>query len=115
VTEQASTGDRVCDDCGQNNPVWFAPVALWNRVVGGPEAKGDPGGVLCPICFIRRAEGAGVRPTAWIVQPEEGPRPPTLDALTRAHIGRVLASKGMGDFGVRQSLEEIEAILGALP
>ena len=45
-----------CDECKRANPApWFAENKLWNRVVGGPDAKGDPGGFLCPNCFIRRA------------------------------------------------------------
>jgi hypothetical protein len=59
-----------CDDCGGVNPVWFAPNALWNFVVGGADAKGDPGGFLCPGCFIARAEKIGIRPTAWMLRRE---------------------------------------------
>jgi hypothetical protein len=59
-----------CDDCHGTNPVWFAPNALWNLVIGGPEAKGDPGGFICPVCFIARAEAGGMRPTAWELRPE---------------------------------------------
>jgi len=60
-------------DCGGPNPVWFAPNALWNLVIGGPEAQGDPGGFYCPVCFIGRAEAAGVRPTAWMLLLEAAP------------------------------------------
>jgi hypothetical protein len=59
-----------CQDCQSENPVWFAPNPIWNLVMGGPEAKGDPGGTLCPNCFIKRAEAAGQRPTARVLQPE---------------------------------------------
>ena len=38
--------------------------------MGGEEAKGDPGGILCPVCFIIRAEEVGYRPTAWELRPE---------------------------------------------
>jgi hypothetical protein len=62
--------ENRCDDCGGVNPVWYAPNALWNLVVGGPEAKGDPGGFICPGCFIARAEASGIRPTAWELRPE---------------------------------------------
>lgn len=60
-----------CQDCGRKNPVWFAASPLWNLVMGGPEAKGDPGGFICPNCFIDRAEAVGQRPTAWVLQPEQ--------------------------------------------
>lgn len=65
-------GDRKCDACHRANPVWFAPSPLWNLVIGGPEATDDPGGVLCPICFIEKAEAAGVMPAtgAWLVTKE---------------------------------------------
>jgi hypothetical protein len=59
-----------CDDCGGVNPVWFAPNPLWNLVIGGPEAKGDPGGFICPGCFIVRAEAVGIKHTAWQLRPE---------------------------------------------
>jgi hypothetical protein len=59
-----------CDDCGGVNPVCFAPNDLWNLVIGGPEAKGDPGGFVCPNCFIGRAEAAGVNRAAWKLEPE---------------------------------------------
>lgn len=53
-------GDRVCGDCGRDNPAWFTDSPLWNRVMGGPGATDDPGGVVCPTDFARRAEAAGV-------------------------------------------------------
>lgn len=61
-----------CQDCGRPAPVWFAPNALWNRVMGGPEATDDPGGMLCPCCFIARAERTVIVPTAWVLD-IEGP------------------------------------------
>lgn len=60
-------GDRYCSDCGGLNPVWHAPNVMWNRVMGGPCAQGDPGGVVCPSCFIRRAERAGFAPASWLL------------------------------------------------
>lgn len=60
-----------CDDCQQPYAVWFAPSPIWNFVMGGPDAKDDPGGMLCPRCFTLRAESAGVVPTAWVVAPEQ--------------------------------------------
>lgn len=58
-----------CPDCGGPNPVWFAPNAVWNFVMGGPDARDDPGGHCCPICFIARAEAVGVLPAAWELAP----------------------------------------------
>lgn len=42
-------GDARCQACGRENPVWFAPSPVWNRVVGSRY------GVLCPTCFLQRA------------------------------------------------------------
>ena len=66
----APLGEKVCMDCHGHNPVWFAPNEIWNFTIGGPDAKGDPGGFFCPNCFIVRAEKAGVIPSAWKLEPE---------------------------------------------
>jgi hypothetical protein len=58
-----------CDDCGDAFHSWFAPNLLWNLVIGGKEAKDDPGGLLCPNCFIGRAEIVGISPSAWKIEP----------------------------------------------
>src|SRR5437868_786969 len=50
--DEAPHPEKVCQDCGGRNPVWFAPNPVWNLVMGGPDAKGDPGGIICPVCFI---------------------------------------------------------------
>jgi hypothetical protein len=63
-------GVLPCDVCGQSNPVWFAPSDVWNLVMGGPDATDDPGGYLCPCCFIRKAEDEGYETTAWVLTPE---------------------------------------------
>jgi hypothetical protein len=46
---------EFCHDCGVRQPiVWSAPDGLWLRLVG------RSGGVLCPACFDRRAQQAGL-------------------------------------------------------
>lgn len=52
-------GDGPCQVCGRHYPSWFAPHEVWNLVMGGPDAKDDPGGLLCPTCFVSRAEENG--------------------------------------------------------
>jgi hypothetical protein len=81
-----AASENACQDCGVDNPVWFAPNVLWNRVMGGPAATDDPGGYLCPVCFIRHAEAAGIDPTGWLLTQEavaapvgETPRPRRYD------------------------------------
>jgi hypothetical protein len=63
--------ENACQDCGVDNPVWFAPNELWNRVMGGPDAHDDPGGYLCPVCFIVHAKAAGIDPTGWFLTEEQ--------------------------------------------
>lgn len=49
-------GER-CQECGRDMPVrWWSPTPLWCELVttGG-------GGLLCPNCYDRMAEGAGIR------------------------------------------------------
>lgn len=57
--------EATCQDCNGPNIVWFAANGLWNRVMGGPD------GVVCPGCFVRRAEGMGVNRHAWELRQEE--------------------------------------------
>lgn len=54
---QRVTGIELhCDDCQQPYECWYADSGVWNLVIGGPAAKDDPGGMLCPRCFTIRAE-----------------------------------------------------------
>lgn len=69
--------EAICDDCGGANVVWFAPSEWWNRVVRRPPDIGHPGGdpMLCPRCFILRAEVMGIC-LVWQVAPETAPQTP---------------------------------------
>lgn len=53
-----------CQDCGTKNPVWFAPNELWNKVMENKQM------IVCPNCFINRAEAKGIKPTGWLLQEE---------------------------------------------
>lgn len=79
-----------CESCGGPAFVWFAPNDLWNLVKGG-HAKDDPGGMLCPNCFIRAAEKKGIVPTAWIVCREDLAIVPQRDAVIDECIAAVRA------------------------
>lgn len=60
--------EAICDDCGGANVVWFAPSEIWNRVCRpNGEIAADP--MLCPRCFILRAEAMGLK-FIWEVYPE---------------------------------------------
>lgn len=63
-------GDGPCQDCGATNIAWFADNVFWNAVMGGPEARDDPGGIVCVTCFVIRADAAGYDPRAWRLSPE---------------------------------------------
>lgn len=64
-------GDGPCQDCRTpDNIGWFAPNVVWNHVMGGPEAMGDPGGIICIPCFVKRTDAAGLAPTGWQLVPE---------------------------------------------
>lgn len=48
---------EYCHDCGiKQSLVWRAPDCVWREISGKP----DGSGVLCPQCFNRRAERAGI-------------------------------------------------------
>jgi hypothetical protein len=64
---QSPHPEGPCFDCGGENVTWFAPNEIWNAVV----RSGDkPDVMLCPLCFIRRAERAGYNKDAWRIAPE---------------------------------------------
>lgn len=47
--------EDICGECGGENPVWYAPNELWNKVTGHPA-----GLIICPSCFQRKADNAGL-------------------------------------------------------
>jgi hypothetical protein len=58
---------EFCKDCGvQQSLVWTASNQLWAEVSG----RGDGGGVLCPICFDRRAQRLGYL-LRWVPQVDQ--------------------------------------------
>ena len=59
-----------CRVCGGRNVVWFTSNELWNRVMVGRDEKGDDKAkILCPVCFVQRAEKSGVQPAGWELTP----------------------------------------------
>lgn len=41
--------EDICQECGDENPTWYAPNELWNEVIGSPN------GIICPVCFLRKS------------------------------------------------------------
>ncbi len=70
--------ELLCEDCGFEYMVWFAPNELWNRVMR--DAEGDEKDFLCPTCFTRRADVAGVEYTAFELRVEQHPARPAPNA-----------------------------------
>lgn len=63
ILARLAESDRVdgpCQDCGRMYSPWFTDHALWNRVMGGPDATDDPGGMLCMTCFTDRVDDGNV-------------------------------------------------------
>jgi hypothetical protein len=58
-------GDGPCQDCGSDNIRWSAESPFWNMVMGGPDSRDDPGGIVCVRCFVVRADAAGYNPDGW--------------------------------------------------
>ena len=48
------SGDTICHQCHNSNPAWYAPNDLFNLI------NGSPNGVLCPLCFQKKADEKGV-------------------------------------------------------
>lgn len=54
--------EDYCHECGRPNICWFAQNDLWNQVMD------DRGSIVCPICFVNKAEEQGIKPPtegAW--------------------------------------------------
>lgn len=67
ILPESMRGDSPCMDCGttDKNPVWFTDNVFWNDVMEGIEGSG----ILCPQCFIERAE-TKYKTTGWRLLPE---------------------------------------------
>lgn len=55
--------EATCQRCGRENIVWHAPNDVWNNAV-------PDDGILCPVCFVKAAEHAGITPASWRLTPE---------------------------------------------
>ena len=60
--------ERVCDECGGRNVVWWADSDRWNLATASlPTARGA---ILCPPCFVRLWEEATGLTAVWRMVPE---------------------------------------------
>lgn len=59
--------EDFCDDCGRRNIAWFVVNDAWNRVIrrGLDAASRPPDPMLCPSCFVLRAEAQGEPVSVW--------------------------------------------------
>jgi hypothetical protein len=80
VTAASASGDPA--SCGHPNPVWFTDSRLWNEVMNGGDQDAEAGGIICPLCFIDRAEdyfdGSRWTIKSWRLVPELA-RPRVMD------------------------------------
>ena len=68
----------VCQRCGQPYGVWFAPNEVWNAVMH------ERIGMLCPNCFIDKAEARRYQCTGWELRPAHQKRAQEIVELARA-------------------------------
>jgi hypothetical protein len=108
-TGVAATRGVTCEDCDGEPLVWFAPNSLWNRVKGGPDARDDPGGILCPNCFIRRAEAMGIKPTAWVLAMEDlSAKPTDADTVLSQFVpGSTMGPKDFSGIGQKRTFNAL--------
>lgn len=57
--------EDFCVDCGRRNISWHVNSPMWNKLVREPVGH-DP--MICPACFVLRAEKQGVMAT-WEIAP----------------------------------------------
>ena len=109
--------EATCEACKGPNVVWFAPNELWNVATDGQWS------ILCPVCFITRAELRGINKAAWKIEPENAsmttspsPSPsPSPTASTEkpedraARLAKRVAKTGRLDDHAAMLLAEIES------
>lgn len=76
--------ELVCELCDRDYPVWFAPNALWNKVMRHPDGKeaSEKHNFVCMDCFATEAEKLGIKPTAWMLTTQAEVDQKVAEALT---------------------------------
>jgi hypothetical protein len=63
-------GDTPCEDCGGDNIKWFTLNVVWNEVREAQERFGsEAASIVCPTCFVVRADAAGYDVRSWLLLP----------------------------------------------
>lgn len=71
---ESAAEECLCEECGRDYEVWFAPNDIWNRVMRKEDHEtSGPEPFLCAACFMRRA-AADIATTGWLVTPDPEPR-----------------------------------------
>jgi hypothetical protein len=68
MRETSKHPEACCQECRGPNINWSAPNEVWNIAVDNERHL-----ILCPICFVRRAEERGFGPIGWRVTVSEAP------------------------------------------
>ena len=58
VITPAGPDNGACRDCGKSYPFGLdtvLPNDQWSLIMGHPESRDDPGGLLCSNCIVERA------------------------------------------------------------
>ena len=71
--------ENYCHLCGGKNISWYVDNELWNEVT---KSEVIPGGICCPLCFVKLAEKKGIKPTAWRLS-REGDSPREIELQLR--------------------------------
>tara|TARA_Y100000588_G_scaffold303804_1_gene326416 strand:- start:437 stop:967 length:531 start_codon:yes stop_codon:yes gene_type:complete len=108
LTPTPQEGDTTCQECGRDNPVWFAPNDVWNRVVG---ERGTVR-VLCPCCFMAKGDDGKV---VWEVRPEGSSTPQEAAKVLINHLHGSPALTGLiegtvNEQGLFQGLEAMVVV-----
>ena len=50
--------EAFCQECGRPNCTWHIDSETWNKVM-------PDDGIVCPVCFVEKAEAMGITPPSW--------------------------------------------------
>lgn len=73
MTNTEKVRELLCQLCNEEYSVWFAPNAVWNRVMRHPDGResSEKYHFVCPNCFIKEAVKLGIKTTGWLLTTDE--------------------------------------------